>query len=62
MEYLPSQQKHSWGRFLLVLHLTPVVANPKPLVCRVQVEVAFLKVQVQVEVQVCFQTVEIFLL
>ena len=30
------------GKFLLVLHRTPVVAKPKPLVWSEQVEVAFL--------------------
>ena len=36
------KKRQTCGKFLLVLHRTPVVANPKPLVWSEQVEVAFL--------------------
>ena len=37
-----NKKKPTCGRFLLVLHLTPVVPKPKPLACIEQVDVAFL--------------------
>ena len=37
-----AKNKPTCGRFLLVLHRTPVVAKPNPFVCIEQVDVAFL--------------------